>query len=91
MTESRSSVADGDRAADAAGSVRAALGELDLSWSERQPGLFSVTLPGTRKLPTECALQVGRHQLSVRAFVARRPEAERGRRLRLAAGDATSS
>jgi len=74
MTGSRPSVADGDRAADAAGSVRAALGELDLSWSESSPGLFSVTLPGTRKLQTECALQVGRHHLSVRAFVARRPE-----------------
>lgn len=54
--------------------VRAALAELELDWSEREPGLFSVTLPGTRKLQTECALQVGRHHLSVRAFVARRPE-----------------
>ena len=35
-----------------------------------------VTLPGTRKLTTECALQVGRHGLSVRAFVARNPEAD---------------
>ena len=58
----------------AADTVRAALAELGLTWSESAPGLFSVTLPGTRKLATECALQVGRHQLSVRAFVARRPE-----------------
>jgi hypothetical protein len=63
-----------NQAAEAAGAVRAALGELDLSWSEPSPGLFSVTLPGTLKLQTECALQVGRHHLSVRAFVARRPE-----------------
>ena len=31
-------------------------------------------LPGTHKLVTECALEVGRHRLGVRAFVARRPE-----------------
>jgi hypothetical protein len=48
--------------------------ELDLPWSERESGLFSVTLPGTRKLQTECALELGQHHLSVRAFVARRPE-----------------
>ncbi len=54
--------------------VREALTELDLDWHESEPGLFSVTLPGTHKLSTECALQVGRHFLSVRAFVARRPE-----------------
>jgi hypothetical protein len=58
----------------AAAAVREALADLDLTWTEREPGLFSVTLPGTRKLATECALQVGRHHLSVRAFVARRPE-----------------
>lgn len=58
----------------AAAVVRAALAELELDWSETQPGLFAVTLPGTRKLTTECALQVGRHGLSVRAFVARNPD-----------------
>ena len=54
--------------------VQAALAELDLTWSESRPGLFSVSLPGTRKLVTECALEVGRHALEVRAFVARRPD-----------------
>lgn len=54
--------------------VRQVLDALELEWSQRQPGVFSVTLPGTRKLQTECALQVGQHHLSVRAFVARRPE-----------------
>ena len=54
--------------------VRAALTELDLDWTETAPGLFGVTLPGTRKLTTECALQVGHHGLSVRAFVARNPD-----------------
>lgn len=54
--------------------IRAELSELDLDWSESAPGLFSVSLPGTRKLITECALEVGRHGLSVRAFVARKPD-----------------
>jgi len=31
-------------------------------------------LPGTRKLSTECALEVGTYGLGVRAFVARRPD-----------------
>ena len=54
--------------------VRTALAGLELPWSERSPGLFSVSLPGTRKLVTECALQVGQHGLEIRAFVARRPD-----------------
>ena len=54
--------------------IRAELSELDLDWAESVPGLFSVSLPGTRKLITECALQVGKHGLSVRAFVARKPD-----------------
>ena len=58
----------------AAAEVRAALGELDLDWQQTGPGLFSVRLPGTRKLVTECALEVGQHRLGIRAFVARRPE-----------------
>ena len=54
--------------------VRAALDSLELSWRESGPGLFSVTLPGTHKLATECALQLGRHDLDVRAFIARNPD-----------------
>jgi Putative bacterial sensory transduction regulator len=54
--------------------VRAELSELDLEWSETAPGLFSVSLPGTRKLVTECALEVGHHAMQVRAFVARNPD-----------------
>jgi hypothetical protein len=54
--------------------ARAELGELDLDWSEAAPGLFSVRLPGTRKLVTECALEVGQHAMQVRAFVARNPD-----------------
>jgi hypothetical protein len=69
----------GEDAERAAAVVRQALTELDLDWTEREPGLFSVSLPGTRKLTTECALQIGRHGLSVRAFVARNPEADHER------------
>ncbi len=54
--------------------IRAELSELDLDWAESAPGLFSVSLPGTRKLITECALDVGRHVMNVRAFVARNPD-----------------
>ena len=48
--------------------------EQGLSWQQTGPGLFSVTLPGTRKLSTDCALQLGRHDLDLRAFVARNPD-----------------
>lgn len=50
------------------------LEDLALPWSERAPGVFSVSLPGTAKLLTECALQVGRYGLGARAFVARQPD-----------------
>jgi Putative bacterial sensory transduction regulator len=54
--------------------IRAELSELDLDWSESVQGLFSVSLPGTRKLVTQCALEVGTHGVNVRAFVARNPD-----------------
>jgi hypothetical protein len=54
--------------------IRAELSDLDLDWAEPAPGLFSVSLPGIRKLITECALQVGKHAMHVRAFVARKPD-----------------
>lgn len=57
----------GDGAADA---IRACLSELGLPWAERD-GAFTVTLPGERKLQTECALVLDAHALHVRAFVAR--------------------
>ncbi|SDS42011.1 type III secretion system chaperone family protein [Microlunatus soli] len=60
-----------DQAEDA---VREALAGLELEWQQPGPGLYSVTLPGTRKLTTACALQLGRHHLDLRAFVARRPD-----------------
>jgi hypothetical protein len=47
---------------------------LGLDWQQTGPGLFSVTLPGSRKLSNECALQLGPHHLDLRAFVARNPD-----------------
>ena len=54
--------------------VAEVLADLALPAAETAPGLFTVTLPGTHKLSTECALEVGRYALSVRAFVVRHPE-----------------
>jgi hypothetical protein len=58
--------------------IRAELSELDLAWAEPAPGLFSVSLPGTRKLVTECALQVRTYGMNLRAFVARNPDENHG-------------
>jgi Putative bacterial sensory transduction regulator len=54
--------------------IRGVLDDVGLTWMEPERGLFAVSLPGTRKLSTECALEVGTYSLSVRAFVARRPD-----------------
>lgn len=66
--------ADGGPGDGAVEAIRDALTGLELEWQQTGPGLFSVTLPGTRKLSTACALQLGRHDLDLRAFVARRPD-----------------
>jgi len=54
--------------------VEQALHEAGLEWESPQDGTYVVTLPGTRKLSTTCSLAVGRHSLSVNAFVVRRPD-----------------
>lgn len=56
--------------------VEQALREAGLDWEspEGAPGTYVVTLPGTRKLSTTCSLTVGRHTLSVTAFVIRHPD-----------------
>ncbi|GFH36728.1 YbjN domain-containing protein [Streptomyces pacificus] len=46
----------------------------ELEWECPEPGAYVVTLPGTRKLATTCSLRVGRHTLSVNAFVIRHPD-----------------
>jgi hypothetical protein len=54
--------------------LRRELEALELDWTEARPGLFVVTLPGTKKLSTTCSLAVGPHSVTVNAFVARRPD-----------------
>ncbi len=54
--------------------VRATLGGSELEWSEPSAGVFTVVLPGEKKLQTPVRLDVGKHALGVHAFVARRPD-----------------
>ncbi len=54
--------------------VRAVLEDGDLEWKELSRGVFSVVLPGEKKLQTPVRLDVGRHALAVHAFVARHPD-----------------
>lgn len=51
--------------------IRVAAAELDLPYEIVGDAVISVTLPGTRKLRTECVFEVGRHGVEVRAFIAR--------------------
>ncbi|GLF99733.1 type III secretion system chaperone family protein [Streptomyces yaizuensis] len=51
------------------------LTDAELVWESPEPGAYVVTLPGTRKLATTCSLRVGRHSLSLNAFVIRHPDA----------------
>jgi len=54
--------------------VEQALQEAELPWESPTPGTYVTQLPGTRKLSTTCQLIVGRHTLSLNAFVVRRPD-----------------
>jgi hypothetical protein len=54
--------------------VRSVLSQGELEWEELSEGVFTVTLPGERKLQTPCRLDVGPHSLAVHAFVCRNPD-----------------
>ncbi|MDF9814756.1 YbjN domain-containing protein [Streptomyces sp. SPB162] len=54
--------------------VEQALEEAGLEWESPQPGTYVAKIPGTRKLSTTCSLIVGRHTLSLNAFVVRHPD-----------------
>ena len=57
--------------------VRATLADHDLEWQEVPgpgSGVFTVVLPGEKKLQTPLRLDVGQHALGVHAFVARHPD-----------------
>ncbi|GAB3455193.1 YbjN domain-containing protein [Actinophytocola sediminis] len=54
--------------------IMSTLDERELVYDHPAPGRFFVTLPGTKKLQTNCWLQLGQHALVVEAFVCRRPD-----------------
>jgi hypothetical protein len=54
--------------------IEGVLEDAELEWESPQPGSFVVKLPGTRKLSTTVSLIVGRHSLSLNAFVIRHPD-----------------
>lgn len=54
--------------------ITKALAESGLSYEVPPNGGYFVTLPGTRKLQTNCWLLPTRHGLTVEAFVCRRPD-----------------
>ncbi|QES48937.1 YbjN domain-containing protein [Streptomyces venezuelae] len=60
--------------ADHAAIIEHTLTGAELEWESPEPGSYVVKLPGTRKLSTTCSLRVGRHSLSVNAFVIRHPD-----------------
>ncbi|MGD1221542.1 YbjN domain-containing protein [Streptomyces krungchingensis] len=48
--------------------------DAELEWESPEPGTYVVKLPGTRKLSTTVSLIVGKHSLSLNAFVIRHPD-----------------
>ncbi|WP_299052865.1 YbjN domain-containing protein [uncultured Nocardioides sp.] len=66
-----------DEAAVAA--VRTWLADNEVEHTEIRPGVFSITLPGEKKLQTPVRLDVGRHALGVHAFVCRNPDENHAR------------
>ncbi|MEV0603625.1 YbjN domain-containing protein [Streptomyces sp. NPDC050315] len=61
-------------AEDARQIIEATLNDAELEWESPEAGSYVVKLPGTRKLSTTCSLLVGKHSLSINAFVVRRPD-----------------
>ncbi|MFE1309190.1 YbjN domain-containing protein [Streptomyces sp. NPDC058755] len=54
--------------------IEGVLKDAELEWESPEPGTYVVKLPGTRKLSTTVSLLVGRHTLSLNAFVVRHPD-----------------
>jgi hypothetical protein len=59
--------------------VRRYLDAQELEFEEPREGVFFFGLPGTTKLSTPVRLELGRHHLSVQAFVCRNPDEEHER------------
>ncbi|GAA0505434.1 hypothetical protein GCM10011581_32550 [Saccharopolyspora subtropica] len=54
--------------------IKSTLDANGLDYAVRGPGRFFVTLPGSKKLQTNCWLIVAEHALVVEAFVCRQPD-----------------
>ncbi|MEV3856134.1 YbjN domain-containing protein [Streptomyces sp. NPDC050095] len=54
--------------------VETALKAVEVPWESPEQGTYVVSLPGTRKLSTTLSLRVGRHSLTLTAFVIRHPD-----------------
>ncbi|MER6731359.1 YbjN domain-containing protein [Streptomyces puniciscabiei] len=64
----------GDGAKSAGQALEGVLKDAELEWESPEPGNYVVKLPGTRKLSTTVSFLVGRHSLSLNAFVIRHPD-----------------
>ncbi|MEU5000628.1 YbjN domain-containing protein [Streptomyces sp. NPDC021622] len=60
--------------ADAPAIIEQTLNDAELEWENPQPGSYVVKLPGTRKLSTTLSLKLGKHALTLMAFVVRHPD-----------------
>ncbi|WP_107773385.1 type III secretion system chaperone family protein [Nocardioides sediminis] len=69
----------GSAPANTADTVRDYLGSNGIDFVEDRPGVFSLTLPGEKKLQTPVRLDVGEHALGVHAFVCRNPDENHAR------------
>jgi hypothetical protein len=54
--------------------IKSTLDDREIAYDRKEPGRFFVTLPGTKKLQTNCWLILGEHALVIEAFVCRRPD-----------------
>ncbi|MGW3193963.1 YbjN domain-containing protein [Streptomyces sp. NPDC001118] len=54
--------------------IEGVLKDAEVEWESPEPGNYVVKLPGTRKLSTTVSFLVGRHSLSLNAFVVRHPD-----------------
>ncbi|MEU4033529.1 YbjN domain-containing protein [Streptomyces collinus] len=54
--------------------IEGVLKDAELEWESPETGNYVVRLPGARKLSTTVSLLVGRHTLSLNAFVVRHPD-----------------
>jgi hypothetical protein len=67
-------MADATDATEARRVIEQAFKDAELEWESPEPGSYVVRLPGTRKLSTTCSMIIGKHSLSINAFVIRHPD-----------------